>query len=129
MIYSAMLPAQAAGGADAIVLAGVYKQAFFSGDTVTDVVVVAPYGFTTVSGSATNNVTISVRQLRGGSVVRTFARLTTAAGIDLAAEIPVTVPLGAQPVLRPNDVLDVRLQQNGTGQAIGAGLLVSVHIS
>jgi hypothetical protein len=129
MIYSATLPAQAAGGADAVAMAGVYKPAFYSGDTVTDVAVVAPPGFTTVTGAGTNNVTVSVRQLRAGVVVTTFAALTVGAGSSLAAEVPLDIPVSAQPVLLADDVIDVVLHQNGTGQAVGAGLLVSVYVS
>ncbi|MGF7122722.1 MULTISPECIES: hypothetical protein [unclassified Rhodococcus (in: high G+C Gram-positive bacteria)] len=129
MIYSATLPAQAAGAADTTTLAGVYSPAFYSGDTVTDVQLVAPPGFATVTGAATSNATISVRQLRDGAVLQTFASLTLTAGLNLAAEIPVTIPLTAPPVLRSGDVLDVRMHQNGTGQAIGSGLFVSVFVS
>ncbi|MEV0251163.1 hypothetical protein AB0H76_31540 [Nocardia sp. NPDC050712] len=129
MIYSATLPAQAAGAADTTTLAGVYSPAFYSGDTVTDVQLVAPPGFATVTGTATNNATISVRQLRNGAVLQTFASLTLNAGLNLAAEIPVTIPLTTQPVLRSGDVLDVQLHQNGTGKAIGNGLFVSVFVS
>ncbi|PKV78896.1 hypothetical protein [Nocardia fluminea] len=129
MIYSATLPAQAAGEADTTTLAGVYSAAFYSGDTVTDVQLVAPPGYVTLTGRATNNVTLSVRQLRDGAVLQAFASLTLAEGLSLAAEIPVTVPLTSQPVLRARDVLDVQLHQNGTGQAIASGLQLSVFVS
>lgn len=129
MIFSATLPAQAAGGADTTTLAGVYSSAFYSGDTVTDIQLVAPPGYATLTGGATNNATISVRQLRNGVVLQTFASLTLAAGVSLAAEIPVTIPLNSQPVLRAGDVLDVQLHQNGTGQAITSGLHLSVFVS
>ncbi|PXX65390.1 hypothetical protein DFR70_104454 [Nocardia tenerifensis] len=129
MIYSTTLPAQAAGGADLIAVAGVYSQEFYSGDTVTDVEIVAPAGYSTVVGAATNNVTISVRQFRAGAVVSTFASLTTTTGVSLSAEGPVSVPITAQPILLPGDVIDVRLHQNGNGQALGAGLFVAVYVS
>ncbi|MEC3955806.1 hypothetical protein VMT65_22425 [Nocardia sp. CDC153] len=129
MIYSATLPAQTAGGAAAVAVAGVYKPAFYSGDTVTDVSVVAPAGFSTVTGAATNNVTLSVRQLRGGVVQQTFASLTLAAGTNLVAESPLDLQISAQPVLLAGDVIDVQMVQNGTGIAVGAGLLVSVYVS
>ncbi|WP_137876124.1 hypothetical protein [Rhodococcus sp. Q] len=129
MIYSATLPAQAAGAADTTTLAGVYSPAFYSGDTVTDVQLVAPPGYLTVTGAATNNVTIIVRQLRNGVVQQTFASLEVAAGLSLSPEIPVTVPLTSEPVLRAGDVIDVQLRQNGTGQAVSAGLFVSVFVS
>lgn len=129
MIYSATLPAQAAGGTDTTTLAGVFSPAFYSGDTVTDVQLVAPPGYPTVTGAATNNATITVRQLRNGVVQQSFASLTLTTGVNLAAEIPVTIPLASQPVLRAGDVLDVRIHQNGTGQAIAGGLYVSVFVS
>ncbi|GAB2676663.1 hypothetical protein [Nocardia goodfellowii] len=129
MIYSATLPAQAAGGSITTTLAGVYSPAFYSGDTVTDVQLVAPPGYPTLTGTATDNATITVRQLRNGVVQRTFASLTLAAGTNLAAEIPVTVPLTSQPVLRAGDVLDVQVSQNGTGRAIASGLHLSVFVS
>jgi hypothetical protein len=129
MIYSATLPAQAAGGAETITLAGVYSSAFYSGDTVTDVQLVAPPSYATIAGAATNNATIAVRQLRNGVVLQTFASLTLTAGTNLAAEITVTIPLASQPMLRAGDVLDVQMRQNGTGQMIAAGLHLSVFVS
>jgi predicted cobalt transporter CbtA len=129
MIYSATLPAQAAGGADATTLAGVYSSAFYSGDTVTDVQLVAPPGYAMIVGAATNNATISVRQLRNGVVLQTFASLTLTTGMNLSPEIPVTVPLTSQPVLHAGDVLDVQMRQNGTGQTIASGLHLSVFVS
>ncbi|MEU2033582.1 hypothetical protein [Nocardia amamiensis] len=129
MIYTATLPAQSAGGADVFTLAGVYSPTFYSGDTVTDIEIVAPPGYSTVSGAAANNVTISVRQVRSGSLVQTFASLTTTTGVDFAAEAPVSIPITAQPVLLTGDVIDVRMHQNGSGQPIGAGLFVCVYVS
>lgn len=129
MIFSATLPAQAAGGADTTTLAGVYSPAFYSGDTVTDVQLVAPPGYATITGAATNNATITARQLRNGAVLQSFASLTLTAGTNLDAEIPVTLPLTTQPVLRAGDVLDVQMHQNGSGQAISAGLHLSVFVS
>lgn len=129
MIYSATLPAQAAGGTDVVAVAGVYKPAFYSGDTVTDVTVVAPSGFSAITGAATNNVTISVRQLRAGVVLQTFASRTFTTGAGLVAESPVNIPISTQPVLLPDDVIDVQLRQNGSGVAVGPGLIASVYVS
>lgn len=129
MIYSTTLPAQSPGAADQIVLIGAYSPAFYSGDTVTDVEIAAPAGYSTVNGQVANNVTINVRQLRGGVVVTTFASLTITAGIAVSAENPVSVPITAQPILLEGDAIDVQMHQNGTGQALGAGLVLSVYIS
>ncbi|WP_278266216.1 hypothetical protein [Nocardia sp. AG03] len=129
MIYSATLPAQTAGAADITALIGVYSPAFYSGDTVTDVQLVAPPSYPTVIGALADNATIAVRQLRNGVVLETFASLVLTSGIDLVAEIPVTIPLTTAPVLRAGDVLDVRMSQNGSGQALAAGLHLSVFVS
>lgn len=129
MIYTVTLPAQAAAGADAVVVAGVYSQAFYSGDTVTDIQLVAPAGYPTVNGAATNNVTVRVRQLQGGVAVATLGTLTLGTGTTLSAEQSLTIPVGTQPILQPGDVLDVVLHQNGSGQALAAGLMVSIFIS
>ncbi|MFD6453462.1 hypothetical protein ACWFRF_09575 [Nocardia sp. NPDC055165] len=129
MIYSAILPAQAAGGADVIGVAGVYRSAFYSGDTVTDVTLVAPAGFVTVTGAVTNNATFTVRHLRAGVVQQSFASLTLTAGTNLAAEMPLTVPITVAPVLQADDVIDVQMHQNGTGLAVGAGVIAAVYVS
>ncbi|WP_019932363.1 hypothetical protein [Nocardia sp. BMG111209] len=129
MIFSVTLPAQVAAGADAVAVAGVYSQAFYSGDTVTDIQIVAPAGYPTVNGAATNNVTFSVRQLRAGAVVSTLGTLVLGSGTTLSAEQAVSVPIAVQPILEAGDVLDVLMHQNALGQAISAGLIVSVFVS
>ncbi|WP_216912819.1 hypothetical protein [Nocardia noduli] len=129
MIYTAVLPAQAAAGADVTTLAGVYSPVFYSGDTVTDIEIVAPPSYSTVTGATTNNATISVRQLRAGTVIQTFGSVTTSVGVNLAAEVPISVPITAQPIFQSGDVIDIRMHQNGTGQAIGAGLWIGVYVS
>ncbi|MBH0775025.1 hypothetical protein [Nocardia bovistercoris] len=129
MIYTAVLPAQAAAGADVTALAGVYAPVFYSGDTVTDIEIVAPPAYSTVTGATTNNVTISVRQVRAGAVIQTFGSVTTTSGVNLVAEVPISAPITAQPVFLPGDVIDVHMHQNGAGQAIGAGLWVCVYVS
>ncbi|WP_225725439.1 MULTISPECIES: hypothetical protein [unclassified Nocardia] len=129
MIYTVTLPAQAAADPDAVVVAGVYSQAFYSGDTVTDLQIVAPAGYPTVTGSATNNVTISVRQLQKGVVVSTLGTLVLGVGTTLSSEMAVPIPVGVQPILQPGDLLDVLMHQNGTGQTLKAGLMISIFIS
>ncbi|MFC9994576.1 hypothetical protein [Nocardia sp. NPDC127526] len=129
MIYSATLPAQSMGTADVTVLAGVYSPSFYSGDTVTDVKLVAPHGFPVVTGATPNNATISVRQLRNGVPIQTIASLTVTTGVSLSPAMPVTIPIVQQPTLLAGDVLDVQMHQNGSGLAIGSGLLLSVFVS
>lgn len=129
MIFTATLPAQAAGAADVSALAGVYAPTFYSGDTVTDIELVAPPGYPTVSGAETDNVTVAVRQLRNGAALMTFASFTVGEGITLAPTVPVSIPIIAQPTLLVGDVIEVQLHQNGAGQEIEAGLNVSVFVS
>ena len=129
ILESLAFPAQAAAGADANVLVGPFEASDSSGVGVSRVEVTPPAGFATVTGVATNNATINVRQLRAGSVVATFASLTLNAGTNLVAETPVNVPVTASINLQPDDVIDSVLHQNGTGIAVGAGLVVTVDIS
>lgn len=130
ILESLAFPAQAAAGADANVLVGTFESSDSSGVGVTRVEVTPPAGFTTVTGVATNNATINVRQLRAGSVVSTFASLTLNAGTNLVAEVPVNIPVTNPNVsLQPDDVIDAVLHQNGTGLAVGAGLVVTVDVS
>ncbi|WP_330185033.1 hypothetical protein OHB26_16460 [Nocardia sp. NBC_01503] len=123
------LPAQAAAGADEVAVAGVYSQAFYSGDTVTDLQIVAPAGYPTVNGAATNNVTFTVRQIQGGVPIANLGTLTLGAGETLSSECALSIPVGAQPILQPGDLLDVLMHQNGAGQTITAGLMVSIFVS
>lgn len=127
-IFAATLPAQAAAGASATVLAGVFEPGNFSTNTVDNIEVVAPAGYTTVTGAASNNATITVRQVRAGTVVATIGALTTVVGTNLVAETPLAIPVTTQPSLQPGDVIDVVLSQNASGVAVGAGLVVDVYV-
>ena len=129
VLRSPALPAQAAAGADATTFVDVFQSSDSSGTGVSRAVVVAPPGYATVTGVATNNATISLRQVRAGSVVATFASLTLAAGTNLVAEVPVSIPVTTPVNLAPDDVVDVVLHQNGTGLAVNAGLFVIVNVS
>ncbi|GAC1375196.1 MAG: hypothetical protein NVSMB4_03190 [Acidimicrobiales bacterium] len=126
---SPALPAQAAAGADANVVVCTYEYSDGQGQGVGSVVATPPAGFATVTGVATNNATINVRQLRAGSVVSTFASVTLNAGTNLVAETPLAVPVSSVPALQANDVIDAVLHQNGTGIAVGAGVIVTVTVN
>lgn len=128
--YQAALPAQAAAGATTTTAVGTVDTTDDNGANLVACVLTPPAGFTTVTGVATNNVTFNVRQLRAGSVVQTVASLTLNAGVNLAAETPVAVPVtGTNVVLLRNDVLDCQMVQNGTGLAVGAGVVAQVEIN
>lgn len=126
---SLALPAQAAAGADANVIVGTTELTDGAGIGVSRVVVTPPAGYATVTGVATNNATINVRQLRAGAVLSTFASVTLNVGTNLVAEVPVNIPITTQVTVNPDDVIDAVLHQNGTGVAVGAGLIVTVDIS
>ena len=130
VLRSPALPAQTAAAADVIALGDMFEISDGSGVGVSRVEVVAPAGYATVTGTAApNNAQISVRQLRAGAVVSTFATLVLAAGTNLVAETPVNMPITGAPLLQQDDVIDVLLHQNGTGLAIGAGLYVIVDVT
>jgi len=125
--YEITLPAQALAGADVVTAIGVFEFQDTSGSGVTRVEVVPPAGYATVAGTAApNNAQITFRQLRGGAVVATFASLVLSVGTNLVAETPVNVPITTPVALSQDDVIDVVLHQNGTGLAIGAGLIAEV---
>ena len=66
----------------------------------------------------------------GQVVVATLATLALVAGVNLAAEAPVAIPLSAPPVspLMNGDVLDVQYVQIGTGLALPAGTNVKAEL-
>lgn len=128
MALSATLPAQTAAGSTSVTVAGIYQLENYKSDTVQQVTVLPPVGYTTVTGVATNNFTINVRQLRAATVVQTFATLTAVSGVNFVAETPVSIPITVQPLLHAGDVIDVQLVQNASGLALGSGLIVAVTV-
>ncbi|WP_327139334.1 hypothetical protein [Nocardia sp. NBC_01327] len=125
MILKAVLPAQSAGGGTSVTVAGTYEMEAYNPDTIGAVVIVAP---SAVTGVATNNFTVNVRQVRAGTALSTIATQTFALGTNLAAETPFTLTVPTQPLLSAGDVVDVQLVQNGTGLAVPVGVEVEVHI-
>lgn len=121
--YSTALPAQAAAGAVATTVVGVIQT---STDNEARVVSVSATSPSVVTGVATNNVTIAVRQLRAGTPVATFASITLGSGTNLPAENPVNVPLTATISPAVGDVMDAVMTQNGTGLALPAGVQLQV---
>jgi hypothetical protein len=119
------LPAQSAGGADAVTVLGAVSDVGGTDNQVVIANVIAPPGVT-VTGQATDNFTISVRQLRAGSVLGTVASVTLGNGTSILAERATA--LAVTPTsLAKGDVLDVLLHQNGAGLAVPAGLIVQVE--
>ncbi len=131
MKFTATLPAQTAGGATSTTVVGEFTPDDATGRGVTRVSITSP---STVTGAATNNFTVNVRQLRAGSSVGTVATFTAASGSNLAAEVPsVLLNTNATPgtgvALLDGDVLDVQLVQNGTGLEVPAGIVVTVSVN
>ena len=116
------LPAQAAAGAAVATLLGVATDIAGTGNAVQRVTLVPPSGYTTVTGVATNNVTFALRQWRAGALIATVGTVTLTAGNNLVANTPLALTVTAGS-LTAGDVLDVLMTQNGTGLAVGAGVL------
>jgi hypothetical protein len=128
--YGANLPAQSAAGADAITVLDGVETTDDNESFVAAARLIPPAGFTTVTGVATNNATISVRLLRAGSVLGTLASVQLVVGKNLVAETPLAMTLTAPQTLVPRegDVIDCLMHQNGTGIAIGANVKVEVEL-
>ncbi len=127
--YDAVLPAQTAAAADSITVDAVIETSDDLENILVTALLIPPSGFTTVTGQATNNATISVRQLRAGAVIATPAAVTLGVGTNLVAETPLTVPIVAGSTWQAGDVIDVLMHQNGAGIAIGAGVIAEVEFN
>lgn len=123
--YQAALPAQTAAAGDTTTQLGVVEGAEDLNAQVVGLQLSSP---SLVTGAATNNATISFRQLRAGSVVATLGSVTLASGVNLAAETPRSVPITGSPVLADGDVIDVLCHQNGTGLALPAGVVAEAEL-
>lgn len=123
------LPAQSAAGATSTTLVGAVDTTDDNGSSLVAVALVPPNGFTTVTGVATNNVTFNVRQLRAGSSLGTVASVQLVSGTNLVAETELNVPLTAPKAIQRGDVFDVQMVQNGTGLAVGAGVVAQVEVN
>jgi hypothetical protein len=129
--YAVTLSAQTAGAGDAIAVCnGAVQTVDDGGGSPSGIrcLLVPPPGFATVTGVVTNNATISFRQVRAGAVIATPASVTLAVGTNLVAETPLVVPLVAPAAFRPDDLVDIVMHQNGTGLAIGAGVVAELEI-
>jgi len=133
-VLIATLPAQTAAGADSTTEVGQISTVQGTDNYLARCEFIPPPGFTTVTGQATNNFTGTLRQLRAGAVlVANVATITTALNTNLAAETPLAMTINATQAQQANfqqgDVLDLLMHQNGTGQAIGAGVVVEVELA
>lgn len=129
LIDSPPLPAQLAGGVDIVTLVGTEEPEDGSGLGVVRAELTPPAGYVTVAGVAVNNVTFTLRQLRGGVPVQAnVASVTLNAGTSLVAETALPLAVTNNVTLAQDDVLDLVMHQNGLGLAVGAGVFLTVDI-
>lgn len=122
---SAALPAQTAGGADSTTQLGVVEGAEDLNGQVVQLVLSSP---SAVTGTNTNFVTISFRQVRAGSVVATLGSISLQSGTNLAAENPKQVTVSTSTGIQDGDVIDVLCHQVGTGLALPAGVVAEAEL-
>ncbi len=124
-VLEATLPAQAAAGATSVTEVGVIPST--ESETNWGLQKLSLAAPSLVTGVATNNVTFNIRAVTGGTPA-VVGTLTLGAGVNLAAEAEVNVPISAAAVAA-GAVLDVQMVQNGTGLAVPAGVLVKAEIA
>lgn len=122
---TAALPAQSAAAADTTTQLGVVQGTEDLNGQVVGLQLSSP---SAVTGVATNNATISFRQLRAGAVQATIGSITLASGTNLAAETPKSVAISTNVALQDGDVIDVLCHQNGTGLALPAGIVAEAEL-
>jgi len=126
MRFNATLPAQSAGGATSVTMAGVYYPEPNQTDTIDAVYFTSP---SAITGANTNFFTVNVRQLRAGSVLNTLATQAFTSGVNTTTETPLQLTSTIQPRLQQGDVVDVQLVQSGTGLAVPVGCQVTVVVA
>jgi hypothetical protein len=125
----AVLPTQAANGATIVTIVGEvpasYAQTEFQVQRIT---LTSP---TVVTGVATNNFTVNVRQVHAGVAGTTLATATFASGTNLAVEVPfvMSTNTATQSLINAGDVIDVQLVQAGTGLLVPVGIVAAVELA
>lgn len=127
-VLSAVLPAQAAAGADSTTTLGVVPGAESSGGfQAMRASIFLPAGGA-IAFNAANFVTITFGYVRGGAARVVFATYTSNA-VNVAAEVETAAVINqANNALLPGDVVDVLMHQNGTGVAVPAGARAEVEL-
>lgn len=115
----------AAAGTDVTVELGVVPSTFAQGSWVPSrTSLVSP---ALLTGATATQVVFTFQNRRAGSVIGTFATLTTATGVNLAAGTEVVATAGAVTSFLAGDVLELVLTHAGAGTAYGA-ILAKVEI-
>ena len=110
----------AAAGTDVTLELGVVPSGFAQGVWVpTRTSLTSP---ALLTGATATQIVFTFQNRRGGSVIGTFATLTTATGVNLAAGVETLATAGAVASFLAGDVLELVLTHAGTGTAYGAVL-------
>lgn len=122
------LPAVAAAGGTTTFLIGEIPTKESEGSFILESIsVTAP---TLVTGATATAGTFNVRQLRAGSVVTAVvATLALVTGVNLAAEVEVTIPITTAVAWLAGDLMDVQYVQISTGLALPVGTQIQAEIS
>ena len=126
----AVLPTQAANGATIATIVGEVPASF--AQTTYQVQRVTLTSPTAVTGVATQNFTVNVRDMRAGAAQSTLATVTFALNTNLAVEVPFAATGGGTTTavtVNAGDLIDVQLVQNGTGLAVPVGIVASVELA
>jgi hypothetical protein len=126
----ALLPAQSANGATSVTIVGEVPVSFAQTEyQVQRITLTSP---TVVTGVATQNFTVNVRQVHAGTPGTTLATTTFALNTNLAVEVPFVMSsnVTTQLLINAGDVIDVQLVQNGgTGLAVPVGIVAAVELA
>jgi hypothetical protein len=107
----------AGAGTDVTVALGAVPSGFSQGSYVPRASLVSP---ALLTGATATQIVFTFRNRRAGSVIGTFATVTTATGTDLAAGVEVVGVAGAVTSVLAGDVLELVLTHAGAGTAYGA---------
>lgn len=126
-VLQTTLPAvAAAGGTTTFLLGEVPTKEAEGAFNLEKVSVTAP---SLVTGATATAGTFNVRQLRAGSVITAVVgTLALITGVNLAAEVEVTIPITTVPTLLAGDLIDVQYVQISTGLALPVGTQLKAEI-
>jgi len=123
-------PAQTAGGAVSEVPIGGLPASL--GETNYQVARISFETPAAIVGAATNNVTFSFNQYRGGAILKTLGSLTLDQTTNVTAftdnQVPL-VPAYPPALMLAGDVVTFVMTQNGTGVTVPAGIVAKIEVA
>jgi len=114
----------AAAGTDVTLELGAVPSGFSQGSYVPRASLISP---ALLTGATATQIVFTFQNRRAGSVIGTFATITTATGTNLAAGVEVVATAGAVTSVLAGDVLELVLTHAGAGTAYGA-ILAKVEL-